>query len=156
MAVSGIAVATLMLVLPGAANAAGPTSTGFTGGCATAGPGWTTPPTEASSTIPVAARTVAVSQPAGTASSIASGSASIVRDIDPSGSSDPQHLTAFRGGVAFTASDPAHGRELWLTGDGTAKRLKDIAHGTASSSPSELTVVGSTLYLHGGRQGPRP
>jgi ELWxxDGT repeat protein len=75
------------------------------------------------------------------------GSAALVRDIDPSGSSDPDDLTAFLGRVAFTARDDAHGVELWITTASSASRLRDIAPGTASSNPSNLTVVGSTLFF---------
>ncbi len=84
---------------------------------------------------------------AATPASLPIGSATLVRDIDTSGSSNPQHLTAFHGGVAFSARDDGHGRELWLTRDGTAKRLGDIAPGTASSSPDELTLIGDTLFF---------
>ena len=78
---------------------------------------------------------------------VAVGSATLVRDIDTGGSSNPQHLTAFHGGVAFSARDDAHGRELWLTSGGSTKRLGDIAPGAASSSPGELTLIGDTLYF---------
>jgi ELWxxDGT repeat protein len=75
------------------------------------------------------------------------GAATLVRDIDPSGSSSPQRLTPFLGQVAFVARDDAHGTELWITTASSAKRLRDIAPGTGSSVPSNLTVVGSTLYF---------
>ncbi len=49
----------------------------------------------------------------------------------------------------FTATDGPHGRELWRT-NGTytgTVMVKDIAHGTASSSPNHLVAVGGTLYF---------
>jgi len=75
------------------------------------------------------------------------GSATLVRDIDPTGSSGPRELTPFLGQVVFTARDDAHGTELWITTASSAVRLRDIAPGTASSRPSNLTVVGSTLFF---------
>ncbi len=51
--------------------------------------------------------------------------------------------------VYFSGASTAEGQELWKT-DGTAANtalVKDILPGTASSSPSELTAVGSTLFF---------
>jgi ELWxxDGT repeat protein len=59
------------------------------------------------------------------------------------------NLTAFNNRAFFTASDPAHGEELWSS-DGTAagkSMVQDINPGNASSNPSALTVVGNTLYF---------
>jgi ELWxxDGT repeat protein len=75
------------------------------------------------------------------------GAATLVRDIDTSGSSSPRELTPFLGHVVFTARDDAHGIELWITTASSAARLRDIAPGTADSRPSNLTVVGSTLFF---------
>lgn len=76
------------------------------------------------------------------------GPARLVSDLTP-GSSEPQELTPFAGGVAFTARHPTSGRELWWT-DGTAtgtRLLADLRPGTASSGVRELTVVGDALYV---------
>ena len=73
--------------------------------------------------------------------------ASMVRDIDPSGSSSPQHLTPFGGGLAFSARDDGHGRELWFSDGDSTHRLRDIRPGTAGSDPRQLTVVGDTLFF---------
>ncbi len=73
--------------------------------------------------------------------------ASMVRDIDPSGSSSPQYLTPFGGGLAFSARDDGHGRELWFSDGDSAHRLRDIRPGTAGSDPRQLTVVGDTLFF---------
>ncbi len=96
-------------------------------------------PTRASETTRSARATAA--RPA------AVGSATLVRDIDTSGSSSPKELTPFLGRVAFTARDDAHGVELWITTASSATRLRDIAPGAASSTPSNLTAVGSTLFF---------
>ncbi|MBX3030644.1 MAG: hypothetical protein KF809_10820 [Chloroflexi bacterium] len=82
------------------------------------------------------------------------GTAHMVRDIDPTGSGAPMHLTPFKGGVVFSARDDAHGRELWFATASGAKRLKDIRPGAASSKPDHLTVVGGTLYFSA-HDGPR-
>jgi ELWxxDGT repeat protein len=77
----------------------------------------------------------------------AAGSVALVRDIDPSGASNPTGLAAFRGHVAFSARDDSHGREPWITTSTSAKRLRDIVAGTGSSTPRDFTAVGSTLYF---------
>src|SRR4051794_25742341 len=56
---------------------------------------------------------------------------------------------AMNGALYFSASDAAHGDELWK-GDGRAAGtvlLKDITPGTAKSAPRSLTVVGNTLFF---------
>jgi ELWxxDGT repeat protein len=53
-------------------------------------------------------------------------------------------LTAVNGSVLFSATDPAHGYELWKT-NGTAAgtvMVQDIAPGSVSSSPSLVTDMG--------------
>lgn len=59
-------------------------------------------------------------------------------------------LTAVGSSVFFVANtSPGHGRELWIS-DGTevgTQEVKDIRSGLASSSPGQLTAVGSTLYF---------
>lgn len=76
-------------------------------------------------------------------------SASLISNINSSGSSLPQELVNFGGYVYFTADDGVHGRELWRT-DGTAAGtvlVYDINPGTAGSNPQFLTPVGSWLYF---------
>src|SRR3954471_7153210 len=56
---------------------------------------------------------------------------------------------AMNGALYFSATDPAHGDELWRS-DGTAAGtylLKDIHQGASKSSPRSLTVVGDTLFF---------
>jgi ELWxxDGT repeat protein len=56
---------------------------------------------------------------------------------------------AFQGGLLFAADDGARGTELWFSdGTGAGTRLvKDIAPGTAASSPRGFTVVGATAFF---------
>ncbi|HZY84412.1 MAG TPA: ELWxxDGT repeat protein, partial [Gemmataceae bacterium] len=73
----------------------------------------------------------------------------ITAGTDPFGNLLPFNLTAFHGKVYFTASDPAHGEELWSS-NGTAAGthlVQDINPGSAGSAPSQLTVVGDTLFF---------
>jgi ELWxxDGT repeat protein len=73
--------------------------------------------------------------------------AHMVRDIDTSGSSFPRDITPFGDGVAFTAADGTHGRELYVSDGATVHRLGDLRPGAQGSDPKELTVVGSTLFF---------
>ncbi len=72
----------------------------------------------------------------------------LVKDINPSGSSTPLHLTKVGSTLFFTADDGTNGRELWKS-DGSetgTKLVKDIKTG-GSSNPSGLTAVGGTLFF---------
>lgn len=119
--------------------AGGPRATATTAGCAVVRQPDTTDPGARATAVSSARITPSDAGPVGTAH--------LVRDIDPTGNGDPRHLTPFRGGVAFTARDDGHGRELWFATTSGAKRLADIRPGTASSDPKHLTVVGDTLYF---------
>lgn len=80
----------------------------------------------------------------------------LVKDLEPgTGSSSPRSFTVVGSKVFFAATTSANGEELWVT-DGTAggtSLVLDIDRGYgginpgASSSPEELTAVGSTLYF---------
>jgi ELWxxDGT repeat protein len=75
--------------------------------------------------------------------------APIVAGTDSFGNPLPFNLTSYHGELFFTASDPAHGEELW-TSDGTAAgtfMVEDINPGPSGSDPSQLTVVNGTLYF---------
>ena len=85
---------------------------------------------------------------------------SLVKDINPGGSSAPDNLISFgrfssgtfSGFIFFTANDGTSGEELWKS-DGTPEGtvlVKDINTGSASSFPSNFTRIGrtgSTLYF---------
>ena len=68
----------------------------------------------------------------------------------PNAVSTAVYLTSVGSQVFFVANtNPGHGRELWIS-DGTAvgtMEVKDIRSGLSSSSPGQLTGVGSTLYF---------
>jgi len=73
----------------------------------------------------------------------------LVKDIQPSGSSDPFDLTDMNGILYFNAKGGGKGRELWRS-DGTSngtKRVKDIRPGSAAGNPYSLAAIGSSLYF---------
>jgi ELWxxDGT repeat protein len=73
----------------------------------------------------------------------------LIKDINPSGASDPMYFTDLNGLVYFAATEPTGGRELWRT-DGTdagTQRVMDINPGTASSSPSSFFAWNGALYF---------
>lgn len=78
------------------------------------------------------------------------GPISLARDINPTGSASITSApVAFGTTTYFAASSPDAGTELWKS-DGTPAgtvRVSDIASGAVSSSPSNLTMLGSTLYF---------
>jgi ELWxxDGT repeat protein len=90
---------------------------------------------------------VAVSSPSAAAAD--ESSAYQVKDIFPSGTSRPAHLTDVLSTLYFTADDPVHGRELWKsngTEEGTIL-VKDIRPGSRGSFPEDLAVAGGILYF---------
>ncbi len=73
-----------------------------------------------------------------------------MKDIWPdNGSSAPANLTAVGTRLFFSASDDAHGRELWVS-DGTAagtQMVADINPGPESSMPDNLTSINGQLFF---------
>ena len=87
---------------------------------------------------------LAISTPVG-----AAGGPTLVKDIDPTGSSYPTELTQVGNTLFFAADDGVHGVELWKS-DGTAagtKMVKDIRPYGRSSNPQNLINVGGTLFF---------
>ena len=75
--------------------------------------------------------------------------------ITDTGSSDPSNFVNFKGTLFFTArdetpdSDETHGLELWRS-DGTpngTELVLDLNQGVGDSNPTNLIVVGNTLYF---------
>jgi ELWxxDGT repeat protein len=73
----------------------------------------------------------------------------IVKDINPSGNSDPSGLIVAGSNLYFTAYDGVNGIELWKTDGTTAGTVivKNIRSTVNSSNPSNFRVVGDTLYF---------
>ena len=77
------------------------------------------------------------------------GGTAMVKDINPSGDSSPTELVNVNGTLFFRADDGTHGFELWKS-DGTdagTTMVKDIDPGSAGSTPLHLTDVGGTLFF---------
>jgi ELWxxDGT repeat protein len=68
--------------------------------------------------------------------------ATVVKDINPGGSSEPTAVTAVDGTLFFSADDGTHGDELWQS-DGTPAGTTLVRDtnptAAAGSSPSQLT-----------------
>ncbi len=65
-------------------------------------------------------------------------------------SSSPQNLAVSGGNLYFSANDGMHGRELWVSTDGTAagtRMVADINSGPGSSNPSFLVDYNGILYF---------
>lgn len=79
----------------------------------------------------------------------AAGQPSLVKDINPGGSSNPTELTKVGNTLFFAANDGVHGTELWKsdgTGAGT-KMVKNIRPYGKSSNPQNLVNVNGTLFF---------
>lgn len=82
----------------------------------------------------------------------------MLRDINPTGSSDPLYFAEFGGLVYFVAADESRqanvaqalpGQEIWRT-DGSPEgtvRVIDFADLESEGFPSELTVMGNHIYF---------
>ena len=79
----------------------------------------------------------------------ASGSSTLVADIEPSGSSSPTNLVSIGSYLYFSATTYAKGRELWRT-DGTSSgtiQLADFCTGSCSSTPSAPIALNGKAYF---------
>lgn len=68
----------------------------------------------------------------------------------PYNNSYPLNLTNVNGTLFFSATDSAHGNELWKS-DGTVSGtllVKDINAGTGDSNPADFLNINGTLYLN--------
>ena len=74
----------------------------------------------------------------------------LVKDINPSGSSEPANFFYTHERLYFSADDGIHGQELWVT-DGSAKGTKlvsDIHSGWSDSNPGNMTILGDLLVFN--------
>ena len=81
--------------------------------------------------------------------SLPSQRASLVKDINPRGSSNPASIVSVFGRLFFFADDGVHGQELW-TSDGTAagtRLVKDIVPGPLSPFGVELARLGDRVFF---------
>ena len=72
----------------------------------------------------------------------------MVKNINPSGDSNPGSLTLISSVLYFSADDGIHGRELW-TSDGTEAGTRMVAdiNKSGDSSPDQMIEFESTLYF---------
>lgn len=73
----------------------------------------------------------------------------IVKDINNTGSGEPENFQVYHNKIYFSAKDGINGEELWVT-DGTAigtQMVKDVVPGSGSSQPRAITVYNDTLYF---------
>ena len=72
----------------------------------------------------------------------------MAKEISPVGGSRPTGLTAFKGGLVFSAYRPLDGEELWIVEPGKEPHLlHDINAGEASSRPRDLVVWKDHVYF---------
>ncbi len=71
----------------------------------------------------------------------------MVKNINPTGSSNPDHLIEYNGKLYFTANDGINGTELWIS-DGTVAGTMMIELNTSGDAiASHLIVFNNELYL---------
>lgn len=73
----------------------------------------------------------------------------LLRDIHPTGDSNPRLFTVLNDVGYFFATDPVHGHELWQS-DGTPEGTRlavDITPGTASTNAQLMAAVNGRLYF---------
>jgi len=79
--------------------------------------------------------------------SFKNGEISIIKDINPAGSSTPSNLLLFKNKIYFIATTEDNGREIWCT-DGTSEGTVlaiDILPGKESGKPDKLIVANNDL-----------
>lgn len=81
----------------------------------------------------------------------------LVKDINPTGSSNPTYMTDFNGTLIFVADDGVNGKEFWKS-DGTSAgtvMIKDLSLGALSSEPIDLVVSGNNIFARNSGGGDR-
>lgn len=72
----------------------------------------------------------------------------LVKDINPTGHSEPSWITAVGDRVFFRADDGVHGEEIWVS-DGTEEGTyltRDVWEGPTGSHPEQIGTVGGFAY----------
>ncbi|QGJ70710.1 Hypothetical protein PBC10988_24080 [Planctomycetales bacterium 10988] len=79
----------------------------------------------------------------------------LVKDINPSGSSNISQLTNMNGTLFFTATDGVNGSELWMSNGTSAGTMmvKDIEPGAGSGRPEDLININGTLFFERNQAG---
>jgi len=80
---------------------------------------------------------------------MAAGPPALLKDVNPTGDSEPTGITRSGDAAFFAANDGVHGGELWKTDGTTAGTVlvRDIRVGKTGSDPTELTDVNGTLFF---------
>ncbi len=72
----------------------------------------------------------------------------LVKNINITGSSNPKHLTVYKDGLYFSATNGETGRELWrMYKNQNIVQVKDLQGGTKGSDPAQLIVSDGILYF---------
>ena len=72
----------------------------------------------------------------------------MVADINPNGSSNPQDLTAVDGNVFFSANDGVHGSQLWMYDASTQTvAMVSAINPNGSANPQNITAFGSQVIF---------
>jgi ELWxxDGT repeat protein len=73
----------------------------------------------------------------------------MLKDINTTGSSSPNHYTVLNNLLLFVADDGVNGRELWVSNGTNAgtNLLFDVNSGGADSNPEDLIVLNNKLYF---------
>ncbi|GEM_PF-2966029 len=88
--------------------------------------------------------------------SLANGSASLIKDINPDGHSFPREFVEFDGQVVFNARQPFHRESIYITDgthDGTTIFFDDFTDANEETSISNLITIRDSLYFNSLHQG---
>jgi ELWxxDGT repeat protein len=73
----------------------------------------------------------------------------LVKDINPTGFGNPNHMIELNGILYFQANDGTNGSELWRS-DGTeggTTIVVNLASGSNNAAPTDMVIVGETLFF---------
>jgi ELWxxDGT repeat protein len=79
----------------------------------------------------------------------ATGLVTLIYKINPTGNSSINGIVNYNNKIIFSANNGTLGAELWwYRGTGIPTLVGDIRPGAIGSNPTDLTVVGNTLYMY--------